>query len=180
MMGARCALLVLFAGCAPSPRPGSPPPVAPEPVAHEPVTPGSVAPEPAEHAPPATPDGTPAPPPSDEPPGEPPPTAAPEPVTPPSSSPGERTPSAAEVSQCRARGGTIQRVCMMGTLTCVVRYRDAGKRCTDGADCTGDCLYEGEDPPPENPVGSCQRTSDPCGCRAVIVGGRAQPALCVD
>jgi hypothetical protein len=171
MMGARCALLVLFAGCAPSPRPGSPPPVAPRPVT----------PEPAEHAPPATSEGTtPASQPADESPAEAPPTAALEPATPPSSSPCERTPSAAEVQQCRARGGTIQRVCMMGTLTCVVRYRDAGKRCTDGADCTGDCLYEGEDPPPENLVGSCQRTSDPCGCKAVIVGGEVQPALCVD
>lgn len=75
----------------------------------------------------------------------------------------------------------MQPVCMMGKLECVVRYRDGGKRCTDKKDCIGDCLYEGSGPPPSaNAVGACQRTSDPCGCKIPIVGGRVRPGLCVD
>lgn len=69
---------------------------------------------------------------------------------------------------------------MLGALTCVLRYRDGGKRCTDKKDCTGACLYEGPRPAPPKPVGVCQRTSDPCGCMSFIVNGRALPPMCVD
>jgi len=92
----------------------------------------------------------------------------------------EQRPTAAETRACAARGGTIQPICMMGELACVVRYRDAGKRCSDKRDCTGECLYEGPDPPPERATGTCQRTSDPCGCKAPIHHGHAEPALCAD
>jgi hypothetical protein len=74
----------------------------------------------------------------------------------------------------------MQPVCMAGKLACVVRYRDAGKRCSDKRDCMGQCLYEGQDPPPPNAVGSCQRTNDPCGCRAAIRDGRVQSTVCID
>lgn len=92
----------------------------------------------------------------------------------------EAGPTAAEKQQCRARGGTMQPVCMMGQLFCVVRYRDGGKRCTDKRDCIGACLYEGPDPAPSPATGSCQRTNDPCGCKAPIHHGRVRPAVCLD
>lgn len=88
--------------------------------------------------------------------------------------------TALEVRECAARGGTMQPVCMAGQLTCVVRYRDGGKRCSDKRDCIGECLYDGTVPAPTNAVGSCQRTSDPCGCKAPIHQGSVQSALCVD
>ncbi len=91
-----------------------------------------------------------------------------------------RQPTAAETRRCAARGGTIQPVCMAGELACVVRYRDGGKRCSDKRDCTGECLYEGNDPAPEKAIGACQRTSDPCGCKAVVHDGHVEPTLCAD
>lgn len=69
---------------------------------------------------------------------------------------------------------------MLGTFECVVRYRDAGKRCTDKSQCTGDCLYEGRQPAPPGATGVCQRTSDPCGCRARVIGGNVQHTICGD
>ena len=75
----------------------------------------------------------------------------------------------------------MQPVCMMGELACVIEYRDAGKRCTDKRDCRGQCLYEGPDPPPPSKaIGVCQRTSDPCGCKAFIHDGHVEPTLCAD
>jgi hypothetical protein len=103
--------------------------------------------------------------------------------TPPPSPPAETvapSPTAQEVRQCSARGGTIQPVCLSGHLTCVVPYRDGGKRCRDKRDCTGDCLYEGSEPAPATAVGSCQRTNDPCGCKARIKQGTVQSVVCVD
>lgn len=112
-------------------------------------------------------------PPLDEPPppyvSAPPPTSAPAPTVTP-----------AEEKACAARGGKIQPVCMLGTLECVLRFRDGGKRCTDKRDCAGQCLYEGPHPAPTQAVGACQRTSDPCGCKAPIVNGSVRPAFCVD
>ncbi len=94
--------------------------------------------------------------------------------------PVEQGPSAAEKRACAARGGTIQPICMMGELACVIRYRDGGKRCSDKRDCTGECLYEGPDPPPVRATGSCERTSDPCGCKAPVHHGHVEPTLCAD
>ena len=88
--------------------------------------------------------------------------------------------SGADERVCAARGGSIQPVCMSGELTCVIRYRDGGKRCSDKIDCLGECLYEGPDPPPPNAAGVCQRTSDPCGCKALVRRGRVEPTLCAD
>jgi hypothetical protein len=106
------------------------------------------------------------------------PSAQTAPSSPPAST--ERRPTAAETRECSASGGTIQPVCMMGELMCVVRYRDAGKRCSDKRDCIAECLYEGPDPPPPKATGRCQRTNDPCGCKAPIHHGHVEPALCAD
>ena len=106
------------------------------------------------------------------------PSAATSPDAPPE--PTERHPTASETRACAARGGTIQPVCMLGQLTCVIRYRDGGKRCSDKSDCLGECQYEGPEPPPPNAAGRCQRTSDPCGCKALVHHGNVEPTLCAD
>jgi hypothetical protein len=159
----RAAALVSFAAIACA----QPPPPAPPVVTAEPVPPATAEPP---TAPAAAASSNATAPPEER------PADAPEPA----SERPERKPSAAEVQACTARGGTIEPVCMMGELACVVRYRDAGKRCSDKADCLGECLYEGDDSPQANAVGRCQRTSDPCGCKAPILRGRVQPALCAD
>ncbi|HVH44976.1 MAG TPA: hypothetical protein VM925_21635 [Labilithrix sp.] len=83
---------------------------------------------------------------------------------------------------CTARGGTMRPVCMVQQMTCVVTYADAGKSCSDKENCTGECIYEGDESAPKRgPVaGVCQRTSDPCGCRAVVRAGKVMPTVCTD
>jgi hypothetical protein len=90
-----------------------------------------------------------------------------------------QTPDAAA---CAARGGTMQRVGRMQTLQCVVRYADAGKRCTDGDQCQGDCRIEGNAPIAEGAsvAGVCQADSDRFGCHTRVEGGKAGATLCVD
>ena len=83
-------------------------------------------------------------------------------------------------SQCEAAGGTMRPVCMMGTVQCVVSYADAGQSCRDGDDCQGDCRADEMGPSGAQGTGSCQATSDPCGCFTTVEGGRAQAGLCVD
>ncbi len=90
-----------------------------------------------------------------------------------------QTPTAAD---CAARGGTMQAVGRAQTMQCVVRYADAGKRCTTGSDCAGDCRIEST-PFPEAgaaAVGQCQADSRPFGCHASVENGKARPAICVD
>lgn len=90
-----------------------------------------------------------------------------------------QTPTAAD---CAARGGTMQAVGRAQTMQCVVKYADAGKRCTTGSDCAGDCRIESTPFPTEGAaaVGVCQADSRPFGCYARVEGGKATPAICVD
>lgn len=90
-----------------------------------------------------------------------------------------QTPTAGD---CAARGGTMQAVGRAQTMQCVVKYADAGKRCTTGSDCAGDCRVE-QSPFPEAgaaAVGVCQADSRPFGCYAKVENGKATPAICVD
>ncbi|MCS6624478.1 hypothetical protein N0B44_16285 [Roseibacterium beibuensis] len=104
-------------------------------------------------------------------------------------------PSAQAQADCKARKGEMQRVGMLGTWQCIVRYADAGKPCTDGDQCEGECRAEVDlPPPPSGPpsppakttpppaptAGVCQADSNHFGCYAVIENGRAQPMICVD
>lgn len=84
---------------------------------------------------------------------------------------------------CAARNGTMQRVGRLQTMQCVVRYADAGKRCTDGDQCQGDCRYEGDASalaPGASVAGVCQADSNRFGCQTPIEDGKAGPTLCVD
>lgn len=92
------------------------------------------------------------------------------------------TPSTQESeTSCGARGGTLQRVCLMGNTMCVVKYADGGKPCTGKAQCEGQCRLEGPSPlPGARATGVCQLTSDPCGCFTSVEDGKAQATMCVD
>lgn len=84
---------------------------------------------------------------------------------------------------CAARNGTMQRVGRLQTLQCVVRYADAGRRCTDGDQCQGDCRYEGDGSAvaPNAPVsGVCQADSNNFGCHTSVEDGRIGVGICID
>lgn len=85
-----------------------------------------------------------------------------------------------DTAACQARGGELAPVCRMQTIQCVIRYSDAGRTCTDGDDCQGDCRTEVGPSDGQPATGQCQATSDPCGCFANVEDGRATGGLCVD
>lgn len=88
-----------------------------------------------------------------------------------------------DTAACTARGGKMLPQGRMQTVRCVVTYADAGRRCTDGDDCAGDCRVEdGTDTPAAgtNAVGQCQVNSSRFGCYTTVEGGKAEATLCVD
>lgn len=96
--------------------------------------------------------------------------------------PNVAVPENATPAECARRGGTMRPVGRAQSMQCVVAYADAGKRCTTGSDCLGDCLAKDAPFPTAgtNAVGVCQADSDPFGCRATIENGRATAAICID
>jgi hypothetical protein len=96
--------------------------------------------------------------------------------------PAVQVPENATPQECAARGGTMKRIGRAQTLQCVVAYTDAGKRCTTGSECQGDCRVE-QSPFPEDgasAVGQCQADSQPFGCHATVENGKATQAICID
>jgi len=90
------------------------------------------------------------------------------------------SPAAAD---CVRRGGTMQAVGRMQTMQCVVRYADAGKRCTDGDQCAGECRVADVTARPAQGatvVGQCQADSNRFGCFTRVEDGKAEATLCVD
>ena len=88
-----------------------------------------------------------------------------------------------EAAACEARGGKMLPQGRMGTLSCVIAYADAGRRCTDGDDCAGDCRVEEADGTPHvgtAAVGRCQADSSRFGCYTTIEDGKAEATICVD
>ena len=97
---------------------------------------------------------------------------------------------------------------MMGVEGCVCRTQDSGKRCLDGSDCEGSCLYDHVEVvrPARSHcesggtctanvalgrlVGKCSPTDDPFGCAARLNEGESDaglrplpirvPVICVD
>lgn len=88
----------------------------------------------------------------------------------------------AEASEaaCVARGGVIQRGGKLQLPTCVTPYADAGKACTDKAQCQGACILEGNLEPQTSVTGQCQKTSQQFGCYARVENGQTTGAICVD
>jgi putative hemolysin len=97
-------------------------------------------------------------------------------------SPDAAAPGQSAEASCAAQGGTLQRVGRLQSVQCVIAYADAGKRCTDGDQCGGDCLL------PEGTtveagaaaVGQCAATSNRFGCATRVEDGKADATLCID
>jgi len=91
-------------------------------------------------------------------------------------------PAQTSEAACAAQGGTLQRVGRMQSVQCVIAYADAGKRCTDGDQCLGDCLYDGAAAPGTNVSvgGQCAPTSNRFGCATRVEDGKADATLCID
>ena len=85
-------------------------------------------------------------------------------------------------SSCTARGGEMRQVGRMQTWQCVVKYADAGKRCTDASQCEGDCEIAGNSGIAAGAAatGVCQADSNRFGCRTTVKDGKAQGTLCID
>ena len=108
--------------------------------------------------------------------------SAPQDATPAVSPPATQTAATDDPAACAARNGTIRAVCRMQVRTCVIAYRDAGRACSDNADCEGKCLLKDDAPVDRNVrvTGMCQASSNPCGCRTEVDGGRVTASICVD
>ena len=87
-----------------------------------------------------------------------------------------------DAASCAARGGEVRRVGRMQSEQCVIRFADAGKACTDSAQCAGDCRIDQSPFPQAGEVaaGLCQAESLNFGCHANVEKGRATPAICID
>ena len=94
-------------------------------------------------------------------------------------SPGPTPTAQSETATCATRGGTLQPLGRMQRSTCVVPYADAGKTCSDKADCQGACITEGNLDTPAT-TGQCQKSNVQFGCYAKIVNGKATATICVD
>ena len=114
---------------------------------------------------------------------EPAPAATPGPQTP-AADPATPVPTpAVDQASCLSNGGEWRPVCRMQQPACVVTFADAGKACTDGDDCSGDCMaksdggfaQEGSTTP-----GFCAVNDDPCGCKQTVENGKATAAICID
>jgi hypothetical protein len=85
---------------------------------------------------------------------------------------------------CHARGGSIRKVGINMDPACVVRFRDAGKACSDSSDCEGMCIapYRNDLDEGSPSTGRCQADDymDGSWCWTEIVGGRTRGGWCSD
>lgn len=111
------------------------------------------------------------------------PAPAPEPVVPtPAEAPEPPPTMSISTSSCSSRGGEMRQVGRAQTWQCVVKYADAGQRCTDGSQCEGDCEIAGNSgiAPGAAATGVCQADSNRFGCRTTVENGKAGNTLCID
>lgn len=83
---------------------------------------------------------------------------------------------------CSKAGGSLQPVCRMGKPMCLITFKDAGKACSDSAECGSGRCYTATMTAAsgQSATGACAPTNDPCGCHQRVVKGIAQPGLCAD
>ena len=88
----------------------------------------------------------------------------------------------ADQASCEAEGGNWTRQGRLQSYMCVTSYVDAGKQCTDGDQCQGDCVVEGNSglQPGASAAGICQVDSNRFGCRTTVDDGKAGATLCID
>ncbi|MEM0515753.1 hypothetical protein WCN91_10085 [Pseudoalteromonas sp. YIC-827] len=86
-----------------------------------------------------------------------------------------------DVNACLDNGGVIKPVCMNAIPACIYKYPDAGKQCSSGSECEGDCLVVGHFVAEGSAaIGQCSVDNDPCGCYQRILDGVAEYAMCTD
>lgn len=88
-----------------------------------------------------------------------------------------------DAALCASQGGKMLPQGRMQTVRCVITYGDAGKRCTTGSDCQGDCRIEEVAGTPNAgaaAVGTCQVNSGRFGCYTTVENGKAEATICVD
>lgn len=87
-----------------------------------------------------------------------------------------------DAASCTRAGGRMTPGGRMRTLQCILTYADAGKSCTSGDQCAGDCRAptQAEATPGQQATGLCQATSDRFGCVTKIENGRVESTICVD
>jgi hypothetical protein len=69
----------------------------------------------------------------------------------------------------------------MAAELCVRPFADAGKQCTDSAQCQGKCIGTADQASSTAPVaGQCQADDRLFGCYSQIQQGKAVSAICVD
>jgi len=83
-------------------------------------------------------------------------------------------------AQCRAAGGVVERRGRLQAELCVKPFADAGKSCTDGDQCAGDCVMEAAGQDGAQVAGQCQADDRPFGCFAKVEDGRATGGICID
>ena len=88
-------------------------------------------------------------------------------------------------ASCLARNGRVLIAGLSGNETCALPLADAGKKCTSGDQCIGDCLLDESKPRPargstRRVTGICQPTDYGFGCRTLIERGRIKYNICVD
>lgn len=84
------------------------------------------------------------------------------------------------VAACRAGGGLVQKRGRLQAELCVQPFADAGKTCTDGDQCAGDCVTETAHQDGAQVAGQCQADNRPFGCFAKVEDGRATGGICID
>ena len=90
---------------------------------------------------------------------------------------------ATDEASCKTQGGDWRPVCRMQQPACITTFPDAGKACTDGSQCAGDCLASAEGgfaAGGSAATGVCASDNDPCGCKQKIEDGKATAAVCAD
>lgn len=89
--------------------------------------------------------------------------------------------SAADRTACTSAGGRVERRGRIGAELCVRPFADAGKQCTDSAQCQGKCVGTAEQETLAGAVsGQCQADDRLFGCYSEIRNGKAVNAICVD
>ena len=70
---------------------------------------------------------------------------------------------AAEARACAQSGGTLRPRGLAGLWSCVRATRDAGRACSSGSDCEGECLARSRTCAPLDPLFGCHEVLDRAG-----------------
>ncbi len=80
----------------------------------------------------------------------------------------------------------MERRGMQNRLVCVIRFPDAGKKCSDKNDCAGSCMIDlgrreySQAELARTHIGACQVDDKPFGCWAHLVNGKVSGWFCAD